>query len=178
MCAIWAAQRLPEDQATMIPNWSIIEEIDAKDKNNFMVSKNYKQEAIDRGWYNPKSGKPFIWQEAYAPIPREWATGRFWLFHQTFAPNYAEWPDRFIKDDPYKGMNQYVQTVEPLSIYPFSVQPEKKISVQDVMAFQRSTFEGTIYDMTSGPQWLVTDGKGGYVKSPLATPFPDSDTRI
>ncbi len=175
--AIWAAQRLPEDQATMIPNWSIIKEIDAKDKDNFIVSKNYKQEAIDRGWYNPKSGKPFIWQEAYAPIPREWATGRFWLFHQTFAPNYAEWPDRFIKDDPYKGMNQYVQTVEPISIYPFSVQPEKKISVQDVMAFQRSTFEGTIYDMTSGPQWLVTNGKGGYEKSPLATPFPDSDTR-
>lgn len=175
--AIWAAQRLPEDEATMIPNWSIIKEIDVKDKANFMVSKNYKQEAIDRGWYNPKSGKPFIWQEAYTPQPVEFATGRFWLFHQTFAPNYADWPDRFIKNDPYKGMNQYFQTVEPISIYPFSIKPEKKISVQDVMAFQRSTFEGTIYDMTSGPQWLVIDGEGGYVKSPLATPFPDSDTR-
>lgn len=175
--AIWAAQRLPDDEATMVPNWSIIKEIDEKDKKNFMVSSNYKQEAIDRGWYDPDSGKPFIWQEAYAPLPVEFATGRFWLFHQTFAPNYADWPDRFVTNDPYKAINQYFQTVEPLSIYPFSVKPEEKISVQDVIAFQRSVFEGTIYDMTSGPQWLVPDGKGNIVKSPLATPFPGSDLR-
>jgi dipeptidase len=175
--AIWAAQRLPDDQATMIPNFSIIKEINAKDKENFMVSANYMQEAIDRGWYDPASGKPFIWQEIYAPLPAEYATGRFWLFYHTFAPNYTEWPDRLLHDNPFKGINQYFQIVEPLSIYPFSVVPEHKISVKDLMAFQRSTFEGTIYDMTSGPQWLVPDGKGGYVKSPLATPFPGSEMR-
>ena len=175
--AIWAAQRLPEDQATMIPNWSIIKRIDEKDKKNFMVSKNYKQEAIDRGWYDPKSGEPFIWQDAYTPLTEEFATGRFWLFFQTFAPNYRDWPDRFLHGDPYKGLNQYFQTVEPLSIYPFSVKPEKKISVRDIIAFQRSTFEGTIYDMASEPQWFVSDGKGGCVRSPLATPFPGSDLR-
>ena len=175
--AIWAAQRLPEDGATVIPNWSIIKEINVKDKANFMVSKNYKSEAIDRGWYDPKSGMPFIWQEAYAPLPVEYATGRFWLFHQTFAPNLREWPDRFLNDDPYKGISPYFQIVEPISIYPFSIVPEKKISVKDVIAFQRSTYEGTIYDMTSGPEWLVPDGKGGIVKSPLATPFPSRDLR-
>lgn len=175
--AIWAAQRLPEDETTMIPNWSIIKEIDENDANNFLVSENYKQEAIDRGWYGPESGKPFVWQEAYAPEPVEFATSRFWLFFETFAPGYREWPDRYLNGDPYKGMNQYFQTVEPLSIYPFSVKPEKKISVRDVIAFQRSTFEGTIYDMTGGPQWLVHDGEGNFVKSPLATPFPGSDMR-
>ncbi len=175
--AIWAAQRLPDDQATMIPNFSIIKEIDAKDADNFMVSSNYMQEAIDRGWYDPAPGKLFIWQEVYAPIPAEYATSRFWLFFQTFAPNYKQWPDRFLHGNPYKGINQYFQIVEPLSIYPFSVVPEKKISVQDIIAFQRSTFEGTIYDMTSGPQWLVPDGKGDYIMSPLATPFPGSELR-
>ncbi|MBK7731242.1 MAG: C69 family dipeptidase [Bacteroidales bacterium] len=60
---------------------------------------------------------------------------------------------------------------------PVAAVPEKKISVRDVIAFQRSTFEGTIYDMTSYPEWLVPDGKGGYVKSPLATPFPGSEMR-
>lgn len=175
--AIWAAQRLPDDQATMIPNFSIIKTINAKDEENFLVSGNYMQEAIDRGWYDPSSGEPFIWQEVYAPLPAEYATSRFWLFFQTFAPNYKQWPDRFLHDNPYKGINQYFQIVEPLSLYPFSVVPEKKISVQDVIAFQRSTFEGTIYDMTSGPQWLVTDGKDGYVRSPLATPFPGSELR-
>lgn len=176
--AIWAAQRLPEDCATMVPNWSIIKKINPKDKDNFMVSKNYKQEAIERGWYDPKSGDQFIWQNAYTPIPEEYATGRFWLFHQTFAPNLKEWPDRFMDESNYyKGISPYFQYVEPLSIYPFCIKPEKKISVQDVMKFQRSTFEGTIYDMTAGPEWLVPDGKGGYVKSPLATPFPGGDLR-
>jgi len=176
--AIWAAQRLPEDEATMIPNWSIIKEIDTDDKENFMVSENYMQEAIDRGWYNPDSGEPFIWQETYAPeVSVEYATSRFWLFHQTFVPNLKEWPNRFPEGNPYKGIQPYFQYVEPLSIYPFSVKPEEKISVQDVIAFQRSTYEGTIYDMTYDPNWLVPDGEGGYEKSPLATPFPGSDLR-
>jgi len=175
--AIWAAQRLRDDEAMIIPNWSIIKEIDIADKENVMVSSNYMQEAIDRGWYDPKSGKAFNWQETYSPLPQEFATSRFWLFFTTFAPHYTQWPDRYLKNDPHKGINQYYQTVEPLSMYPFSVKPEKKISVRDIMAFQRSTFEGTIYDLTSGPQWLVTDGKGGFVKSSLATPFPGSELR-
>lgn len=159
--AIWAAQRLPEDQATVIPNWSIIKEINPKDKENFMVSSNYMQAAIDHGWYDPKLGKPFIWQDAYTPLPEEYATSRFWLFYQTFTPNLKKWPDRFLDpSNPYKGMQPYYQVVEPLSIYPFAAVPEKKISVQNVIAFQRSTFEGTIYDMTSYPEWLVPDGKG------------------
>jgi len=176
--AIWAAERLPDDKATLIPNWSIIKEINAKDKKNFMVSKNYKQEAIDRGWYDPKSGKPFIWQEAYSPIPVEYATSRFWLFHTTFAPNLKKWPDRYInKNNPYKGIQPYFQYVEPLSIYPFAIKPEKKISFRDVINFQRSVFEGTIYDMTEDPAWLVPGKDGKMVKSPLATPFPGSDMR-
>lgn len=176
--AIWAAQRLSDNHATMIPNWSIIKEINSKDKENFIVSANYMQEAIDRGWYNPKSGKPFVWQEAYAPIPEEFATSRFWLFYHTFMPNLKEWPDRMLDpSNPYKGKQPYFQYVEPLSIYPFSAVPEKKINVQDVIAFQRSTFEGTIYDMTSYPEWLIPDGNGNYVKSPLATPFPNNEMR-
>ncbi|HNT42728.1 MAG TPA: C69 family dipeptidase, partial [Tenuifilaceae bacterium] len=156
---------------------SIIKEIDASDTLNFMVSDSYMQEAIDRGWYNPDSDKPFIWQEAYAPLPAEYATGRFWLFYQTFAPHLKEWPNRSAEGDPYKGITPYYQIVEPISLYPFSAKPEKKISVQDVIAFQRSTFEETIYDMTNDPNWLVPNDKGGYEKSPLATPFPSSDLR-
>ncbi len=176
--AVWAAQRMGDDQAAMIPNWSIIKEINTADTKNFMVSANYMQDAIDRGWYNPNSGKPFIWQDIYTPLPEEYATSRFWLFYQTFTPNLKKWPDRFLDpSNPFKGMQPYYQVVEPLSLYPFSAAPEKKISVQDLIAFQRSTFEGTIYDMTSYPEWLVPDGKGNYVKSPLATPFPGSDMR-
>ncbi|MCU0247905.1 MAG: C69 family dipeptidase, partial [Bryobacter sp.] len=36
--AIWAAQRVPDDAAVIIPNWSIIKQIDPKDTANFLVS--------------------------------------------------------------------------------------------------------------------------------------------
>ena len=174
--AIWAAQRVPDDHIAVVPNWSIIKEIDLSNPDYFMASKNYMQVAIDHGWYDPKSGKSFNWQKAYSPIPREWALGRFWLFYSTFAPSLKEWPNKKLLT-PFSGYNAYHQYLEDISFYPFSAKPDKKLSVQDVIAFQRSVFEGTIYDMTADTDWLVPDGKGGLAKSSLATPFPTKDMR-
>jgi len=174
--ALWAAQRLPDDHVSMIPNWSIIKEIDLSRPDWFMASDNYMSIAIEHGWYDPDSGKPFIWQEIYAPLPREWATGRFWLFYSTFCASLKEWPDRYL-GAPHEKYDSYHQYVEPLSFYPFSAKPDTILSVQDIMAFQRSTFPGTIYDMTADHNWLVPDEEGGFVKSPLATPFPTPDMR-
>ncbi|MBC8181924.1 C69 family dipeptidase [candidate division KSB1 bacterium] len=174
--AIWAAQRVHDDHIAVVPNWSIIKQIDLSDPDNFMASRNYKQVAIDYGWYDPDSGEPFIWQKVYSPIPREWATSRFWLFFSTFAPNYKNWPDKKLKTN-YSGYDSYHQYLEDVSFYPFSVKPERKLSVQDVIAFQRSVFAGTIYDMTADFDWFIPDGVGGMKKSPLATPFPTKDMR-
>jgi dipeptidase len=174
--AIWAAQRVPDDHITVVPNWSIIKEIDLTKPDEFMASENYMRVAIEHGWYDPKSGKPFIWQEAYSPVAREWAINRFWLFYSTFAPHFKEWPNKKLTT-PFSGYNAYHQYLESLSYYPFSVKPEKKLSVQDVIAFQRSVFEGTIYDMTADTDWMVPDGRGGMKLSPLATPFPTQDMR-
>jgi len=174
--AIWAAQRVPDDHVAVVPNWSIIKEIDLDNPDFFMASGNYMQVAIDHGWYDPESGKPFIWQKAYVPIAREWAINRLWLFYSTVAPSFKEWPDKKLST-PYSGYNAYHQYLEDISYYPFSVKPEKKLSVQDVIAFQRSVFKGTIYDMTADIDWLVPDGKGGMKKSPLTTPFPTKDMR-
>jgi len=169
---IWAAQRLPDAHVTMVPNWSIIKKIDPSDPKRFRVSRNYRSFAIERGWYDPDSGDPFIWQEVYAPVPREWATSRFWLFHTRFAPHLKEWPNRSLADDRLKGYDSYHQYVEPLSLYPFSFCPVRKLGIGEVIRFQRETYPGTIYDKTADLDWLVPDGKGGYRKSPLATPFP------
>ncbi len=173
--ALWVARRVPDDHVTMIPNWSIIREIDPADPET-MVSENWMQVAIDHGWYDADSSAPFIWQEIYSPTPREWATSRFWLFYSTFCPTLKEWPDRTL-DGPHEKNDSYHQYIEPLSIYPFSAVPDEKISVHDVMAFQRSTFEGTIYDMTADHDWLIPEGDSCLVKSPLTTPFPTPDMR-
>ncbi|MFO7880225.1 MAG: C69 family dipeptidase [Bacteroidales bacterium] len=170
--AVWAAKRVPDDHALMIPNWSIIREVDTS-LNTCMASPNYKQFAIEKGWYSPEQGK-FNWQKTYSPIPREWATGRFWLFYSTIAPNLKNWPKRGL-NSPYDTQNPYIQYVEDLDMYPFSARPEEKLSVQDIMEFQRSTFSGTIYDMSEDPDWYVPDGEGELQKSPLATPFPRRD---
>jgi dipeptidase len=160
----------------VVPNWSIIKEIDLSRPDEFMASSNYMQVAIDHGWFDPESGHPFIWQEVYSPIPREWATSRFWLFYSQVAPNFKEWPVKKATSAS-SGYDAYHQYLEDLSYYPFSVKPEKKLSVQDVIAFQRSVFEGTNYDMTRDFDWFIPDGKGGMKKSPLATPFPTKDMR-
>jgi len=173
--AIWAAQRVPDDHVAIIPNWSVIKEIREGD-SNFMYSSNYKQVAIDMGWYNPSSGRPFNWQKAYSPIPREWAMGRFWLFFKTFAPYLKDLPDRSLKN-AFAGMDPYHQFVEDIDMYPFSIKPSEKVSVKDIIAFQRSTFEGTIYDMTADPDWYVPSADGKLIKSPLTTPFPSKDLR-
>lgn len=168
---IWAAQRLPDEEIAIIPNWSIIKEIDLSQPNKFRASSNYMSEAIERGWYNPGSGKPFCWQKAYAPTPREWATNRFWLFSNTFRPSDAKIPSRKTSD-PYAILDQYVQFVEDLDLYPTSFIPDKKISARDIMDFQRSTFTGTIYDKENDPAWYYIGKDGVAVKSKLATPFP------
>ena len=167
--AIWAARRVPDDQLVVISNYVRIREIDLSNPD-FLASKNYIQEAIDRGWYDPKNGRPFIWQEAYAPPIREGNLSRMWLIYSSVAPSFKGWPKRWLKE-PTGPTTLYNQDFEGASFYPFSVKPDKKISVKDIIAFQRSAFEDTIYDMTADPAWLVPGAEGKYVKSPLTTPF-------
>lgn len=171
---IWAAQRVPDEHIAIIPNWSIIKEIDLSCPDRFKASSNYQQVAIDNGWYSPDSGKPFVWQNAYAPIPREWATNRFWLFTTTFAPSAAPMKNRKTVN-PYDNLNQYIQYLEPLSEYAFSFKPEYLVSVKDFMDFQRSTFSGTIYDKENDAVWYYPGENGKMVKSKLATPFPSGE---
>lgn len=167
--AIWVARRVPDDHVVVIANYFRIREIDLKNPD-FMASPNYMQEAIDRGWYDPKSGRPFVWQEAYSPSIREGSLSRMWLIYSTVAPSFKDWPRRRM-DGPAGPGTLYSQFIEGADFYPFSVKPDRPLSVQDIIAFQRSTFEDTIYDMTWDPAWMVPGGGGQWVKSPMATPF-------
>jgi dipeptidase len=160
--SVWAAQRVPDDEVVVVPNIARIRFIDPKDSKNFMVSENYMQHAIDNELYDPKSGKPFDFQAAYTPatgnddwaLSSMWVRNRLYTIHKALAPS-REW-------DPYAEV----------ASYPFSIKPEKKISVRDVMGFIRSHHDGSVFDMSESPAWLVPDSDGKMQKSPLATPFP------
>ena len=166
--AVWAARRVPDDHVVVISNYVRMREIDLKNPD-VLASSNYMKEAVDRGWYDPKGGRPFNWQEAYAPSIREGNLSRLWLIYSTIAPSWKAWPKRTLNDAAGPG-TLYAQPIEGAEFYPFSVKPDKKLGVRDVIAFQRSTFENTIYDMTLDPAWLVPSS-GKLEKSVMATPF-------
>lgn len=175
--ALWAARRMPDDHALVVGNWSVLREIDPSDAETYLACAHFESYAVERGWFDPAQGRAFDWQAAYIPLPREWAISRLWLFYSTVAPSLRAWPDRSVGTDRYKTLDGYTQVVEPMSIYPFSLKPERPLGLQDLMAFHRSTFEGTVYDITEQPQWWVADAQGQLQKSPLATPFPNPELR-
>lgn len=173
--AIWAARRVPDAHVAVISNYVRIREIDLDDPD-FRASPNYQQVAIDMGWYDPQSGRPFIWQETYAPPIKEGNLSRLWMIYSQVAPNFKDWPRRRLAGPAGPG-TLYAQDIEGASFYPFSVKPEKKLSVRDIIAFQRSVFEDTVYDMTLDPAWMVPGPNGRMQKSPAATPFASPELK-
>ena len=160
--SVWVAQRVPDDEVVVVPNIARIRFIDPKDTKNFMVSENYMQHAIDNDLYDPAGGEPFDFQAAYTPatgnddwaLSSMWVRNRLYTIHKELAPS-RDW-------DPYA----------PVNSYPFSIKPEKKISVRDVMGYIRSYHKGSVFDMSENPAWLVPGSDGKMQKSALATPFP------
>lgn len=172
---IWAAQRVPDEDVLVVSNWSVIKEIDLSRPEFFKASSNYKSVAVEHGWWDPEGTMPFIWNNAYAGVtPMEANTHRQWLFNALYNPDLPELPKRWTSD-PYKNLDQYTATIEPINMYPFSFKPCRLLSVKDVMDFQRSTFTGTIYDKENDAAWYIPGPDGKLLKSRLATPFPNAD---
>jgi dipeptidase len=175
--AIWVAKRIPDDHVIVLTNTHLIRDVDLSDPEWYLGSANYKQAAIDIGWYDPASGAPFSFHDAYADYPSDGQMSRMWHFYKTFAPSWRTPSGRDLEMGPTDFYDPYHTRRFPTSYLPLSAKPDEKVSIQDVMTFQRSVFEGTVYDMTADQDWLVPDGGGGFKKSPLTTPFPSQDWR-
>jgi dipeptidase len=138
--AIWAAQRVGDDQIAAAPNVITIRQMDLDDKDHFMASENVRSVAIQMGWWDPKTG-PFDFAAAYAytsagPIIPYYSGRRIWRIFDLAAPS--------LKLSPYLGEIPTVET------YPFSIRPEKPVTVQFLQSILRDHFEGTEFDMTKG----------------------------
>jgi dipeptidase len=135
--AVWCAQRVPDDHVSFCPNESRIGEIDLDNKDYFMASPNAVTFAVENGFYDPASSEPFNWKKAYSPSPGSAAEtqgrrGRLWRLFSLVAPS--------LNFDPAtQGMD-----------LPFSVKPDKKLSVKDVMAITRDKYNGLPFDPTMG----------------------------
>jgi dipeptidase len=138
--AIWVAVRVPDGQISCIANSSRIGEITRDDPANCIYSANVQSYAESHGWYDPKSGVPFRFCDAYGaatPMLRRICEARVWSIYRRAAPSKHLSPD-FHRSKP---------GAQP---YPFSLPPDSKLTVANVFALMRDHYEGTEYDMTQG----------------------------
>lgn len=158
--AIWCAARIPDDHVGVSANMPRISTIDFNNSDLFMFSTDLQKKATDLGYWNGKG--PLKFWKVISSFGKAYGTREFYIL-STLAPSL------------YLTMDN-----EEL---PFSVKPEKKLSVRDVMKYFRETYEGTQLDMTKN--LLITikkkDDKGNVVeekiKSPVASGWMSQDLK-
>ncbi len=142
---VWVARRVPDGHVSVHANQARIREIDFHDSENFMFSPDVVDFAVRKGYYNPSSGKPFSFADAYDPADAEklkYCARRVWRILSKVAPSLHLTPD-------------YSSGVKGARPYPFSVKPDRKLSVRDLMSLLRDHYEGTPFymgnEITAGP---------------------------
>ena len=135
--AVWCAQRVPDDHVSVCPNESRIGEVDQSNKDMFLTSSNIISFAVKHGYYDPASGQPFNWKKAYSPSEGSARSSggrraRLWRFFDLVAPS-----NNFKPETPNMEL-------------PFSVKPDKKISLKEVMNITRDKYKGTRFDPSQG----------------------------
>ncbi|MFO7617239.1 MAG: C69 family dipeptidase [Bacteroidales bacterium] len=153
--AVWAAVRIPDGEVGVSANASRIRKLKLDDPDNYMASDNVFSLAQELGFWDPASGEPFEFCYAYADRRSLGCRRREWRALSLVAPS--------LRLDP-NGEN-----------FPLSVKPDKKLSVKDVLQIFRDYYQNTPYDMTSS--LTVVDRSGQTVKSAVANPFMNGDTR-
>jgi dipeptidase len=152
--AVWVAQRVPDEEISVNANASRILEIDIEDEDYFLASENIFDVAIENGWWEP-AAEPFRFAYAYAPESRTSLASRRreWRVFDLLAPS--------LKLDP-NAEN-----------YPFSVKPDEKVSLYDLVTVFRDYYEGTEFNFVKNI--TTTDEEGKTIISPLANPFMPYD---
>jgi dipeptidase len=138
--AVWVAVKVPDGYIAAHANKSRIGEFPIDDPENCFYSDKAKSFAIEKGYYNPDSGEPFRFCEAYDPANPEnkrWADTRVWSLFRRAAPSQNFSPD-------------YHRGIEGVDPYPLWIKPDEKISLVDVFDLMRDHYEDTPYDMTKG----------------------------
>ena len=152
--AAWVAQRVPDDEVAVSANIPRVGKMNRRDKNNFMASDNVEQVAKDNGLWDGK--------------------GEF-VFWKAFNCDYSK--GRNFHDREYFILNAIAPSLGltyDMAELPFSVKPEKKVDVKDVMALLRETYEGTDFDMTRNvlmARPATKDHPADTIVSPLANPW-------
>jgi dipeptidase len=138
--AWWVALKVPDGYVCAHANQSRIGSFPKDDPENCIFKPGVAEFAAEKGFYDPKGGKPFSFRMAFdPPKPSSLRTcaARVWSMFRRCAPSLE------LKPDFQRG----VKGIDP---YPLWIKPDRKLSLQDVMNVMRDHYEGTPYDMTKG----------------------------
>jgi len=133
---LWCAVKVKDDEIFVSANRHRIRDIDLEDEENTMYSPNLVSFAVEKGWYDPDSGEPFRPADVYGPKVSPSSNVREWRALSLLAPSLKL---------------EYDDSESPYSLYPFSVKPDKKVSVDDIFKIAGDTLKGTKFDLTKGP---------------------------
>jgi len=157
--AVWAAQRIPDDHVGISANICRIAEIDPDNEEYFMASDNVYEVAKKMGFWDGK--ETFKFWKAYSG--RKPFSSREYFVLSSLAPSLGlDYDDEEL---------------------PFSVKPEKKVDIRDMLEFYRTTYDGTDMEMIRNLKVPVTrrDEEGNrYVDtivSPAVHPWMSGDMR-
>lgn len=138
--ALWVALRVPDGYICAHANAARIGEFPLHDDKNCLYAKDVISFAVEKGYYDPDSGKPFRFCDAYNPRHPQmvrYAAARVWSLFRRAAPS------KHLSADYHRG----VRDAEP---YPLWIKPDEKLSLADVFSLMRDHYEGTEFDMTKG----------------------------
>lgn len=144
---VWCAQRIPDGEVGCSANCSRIGAVDLNDPDHFLASTNVFSLAEALGFWKPAT---FRWHEAYGGPGDRSNSLREWRALSLVAPSLGL---KFTGDPA-------------VDRYPFSVKPDRPITVPKLMDVMRDRYEGTEYDVTAKPAFQI---KGG--RSSLACPW-------
>jgi dipeptidase len=152
---VWAAQRIPDEHVGISANISRIGVIDFNNKDFFMASENVKEVAKKLGYWD--GIEEFKFYKAYNKEGHKPFAIREYFVLSTLAPSLQ------LKYDATE--------------LPFSVKPDKKVSVRDVIRLYRETYESTEWDMTKNllVDKKINDSITEKVKSNYANPWMTAD---
>ncbi|MCL2502690.1 MAG: C69 family dipeptidase [Bacteroidales bacterium] len=158
--ALWVAQRIPDDHVGVSANVPRIGKVDFNDPKNFMYSSDLKERSQQLGYWDGK--EPYVFWKVVSAGTKAYAIREFFILN-ALAPS----------------LNLNMDGDE----LPFSVKPDKKVSVQDIIAFYRQTYEGSPYDQMQNLKvtQTVRDSEGNEVTETITSPatsnFMSNDMR-
>ena len=148
--AVWVATRIPDDCISGHANQARITQINFKDKDNWMWSKDVVDFAREKGYFKGKD-KDFSFCDAYNPIDFSGAyicEARVWSMFRQIAPDMDQYLPYILGKNIRENEFPRVKPEERMPLY---VKPLKKVSAQDFKRFMRDQYEGTPLDITKGP---------------------------